>query len=77
MNFSLKVIGLVFIFFLFHVFDVWPLPVHFYTLVSEITTLWFFVEIAFYIYFRASLKHLQWFNDAPANSDRYAALNGL
>lgn len=70
MNFSLKVLLMIVTFFLFHLLDIWPLPVPFQTLVSEVTTLLFFVEIAFYIYYRTHIKQLQWFHEPPSYSDR-------
>jgi len=60
-------------FFLFHKLDIWPLPVPIVTLVSEITTLLFFVELAFYIYFRQHTKGLQWFTTPPPHSEAYVS----
>lgn len=47
--FSLVVFVSILAFFLFHKLDIWPLPVPIRTLISETTTLLFFVEIGTFL----------------------------
>jgi hypothetical protein len=66
---TLAITTLIVVFFLLHVLELWPLSVPVGTLISQLSTLWFFVEIGFYVYFRQHVKSLQWYTKCLDDSD--------
>lgn len=66
---TLAITSLIVIFFLLHFFELWPLSVPLGSLISQLSTLWFFVEIGFYVYFRQHVKSLQWYTKCLEDSD--------
>lgn len=52
-------------FFVMHYCEFMPLPVEPIYLVQGVTSLWFFFELVFYIYYRNHSRNLQWLTEPP------------